>query len=206
VPGKADVPKESATKAAPALPSAQPAAVSASAGGGAPAARAVAQTLERGPFDYFAEHCARCHGLYGRNYGPSFGANLDLAHLRQMVRMMAEGPGAAPLSGAPFEAQVAWHEALAKKQPFIALLTLEPLVTGEASPGSKVSLEVEGEAASPVAGADPIGPDAHAWSLDAGQSARVRAALAAGKPVRLVATLGGATARLDPTERAYTKP
>jgi hypothetical protein len=93
------------------------------------------------PIEYFNLNCARCHGEDGSAYGEGFGAGYDEEGLRQIVREMCEGPGAAPIHGEEFEAQVALHQALAQGLPFAVITTFLPgHVIGECLPGTEVNL------------------------------------------------------------------
>lgn len=89
--------------------------------------------LSGGPVSYFEDHCARCHGDHGSNYDPQALKKLTEAQLRKYVRDMSMGPGNGPLEGLDLEAQVAYHRALIRKQPFVAVVSLEGgKVKGEA--------------------------------------------------------------------------
>jgi hypothetical protein len=94
-----------------------------------------------GPISYFEDHCANCHGSMGSNYGDKFGEGLSDARLSQVVKEMCDGPGNAPLDGEELKAEIAFHRALAKKQPFVSLTSVEAgKLTGEAPVGSNVVL------------------------------------------------------------------
>lgn len=72
------------------------------------------------PIRYFEDHCARCHGSFGSFYGEEFGKELSDEKLQEAVKMMAEGPAGAPIQGESLSAQVAFHRALIRKEPFVA--------------------------------------------------------------------------------------
>lgn len=75
-----------------------------------------------GPVSYFEKNCARCHGPHGYNYDPQALAKLTDAKLRQFVKDMSFGAGAAPLKGPDLDAQVAYHRSLIANKPFVAIL------------------------------------------------------------------------------------
>jgi len=97
------------------------------------------------PLDYFQNQCARCHGDYGAAYGKEFGKNLDDKQLEGFVRDMAEGPAQAPLGDADLVVETGFQRALRDGQPFgVVVAWKNGVLSGEATPGSKVSLSVEG--------------------------------------------------------------
>ena len=100
------------------------------------------KTLEMGPFTYFDQNCARCHGPMGSFYGENFGANLTDEQLRRVVKEMADGPGNAPIDGLALEAQIGFHRALVKKEPFIVVLEKHGSdLSGEITPGSQLETD-----------------------------------------------------------------
>lgn len=76
--------------------------------------------LSAPPIRYFEDHCARCHGSFGSFFGEEFGKELSDEKLQEAVKRMAEGPAGAPLQGESLSAQVAFHRALIRKEPFVA--------------------------------------------------------------------------------------
>jgi hypothetical protein len=105
--------------------------------------KSTTKTLETAPISYFDQNCARCHGPMGSFYGDNFGANLTDAQLKRVVKEMADGPGNAPVDGLDLDAQIAFHRALVKKEPFIAVLEKSGNeLRGEVSPGSQVELDM----------------------------------------------------------------
>lgn len=101
------------------------------------------QPLHFGPISYFEQNCANCHGSLGSNYGDTFGVGRTDAQLFKSVEEMCEGPGNAPLKGEELEAEVAFHRALARKQPFVSWTSAENSnLSGEATPGSQLSVTV----------------------------------------------------------------
>lgn len=95
--------------------------------------------LNFGPISYFEQNCARCHGPLGSNFGAKFAANLDNERLFVVVNQMAKGPGNAPLADLALEAEVAFHRALAKKEPFISWAgTASGKLVGEVTPDSQL--------------------------------------------------------------------
>ena len=78
--------------------------------------------LTTGPVSYFATHCARCHGPNGSYYDSQSLGKLTDARLRQFVKDMSEGAGNAPIKGADLDAQVAYHRAMIRNKPFVAIV------------------------------------------------------------------------------------
>lgn len=96
--------------------------------------------------DYFQTNCARCHGDYGAAYGLEFGKNLTDRQLQDFVRDMAEGPAQAPLSDADLAVVTDFHRALRDGRPFGGVVAWKGgVLSGEALPGSTVSLELPGQ-------------------------------------------------------------
>lgn len=95
------------------------------------------------PLDYFDQHCARCHGTNGANYGDEFGKDLTDAELVDFVDSMAAGPGEAPLEGENLKALTAFHRSLADGNPFLILTQISGhILQGETMQDAKVSLAV----------------------------------------------------------------
>lgn len=118
------------------------------------------KTTAFAPLDYFNNKCARCHGNYGSFYGKDFGKGKTDAQLAQVVQEMCDGPAQAHLETRDLEVLVAWHKSLRDSKPFVASVNFgNSVLSGEASPGSSVTLEITtGErAAAPLNG--------HKWSV-----------------------------------------
>lgn len=147
------------------------------------------QTTNFAPLDYFNDNCARCHGNYGSFYGKDFGKGKTDEQLAQVVKDMCDGPAQAPIAPHELEVLVAWHRALRDSKPFVASVHFDnSVLTGEATPGSSVSLETTTGEQSTV----PL--NGHKWSAglpEGVQLARIR-----------VETNGQAT-ELDPRTTPY---
>ncbi|MES2463025.1 MAG: cytochrome c [Armatimonadota bacterium] len=96
--------------------------------------------LARGPIATYDEACARCHGPNGSFYGPTLGKGKTDAQLRQVIQEMAEGPSQLPpLPAAELEAQTAYHRALIKAEPFLAVtVRTAARLEGETTAGATV--------------------------------------------------------------------
>lgn len=104
------------------------------------------------PVSTFEASCANCHGPQGSFFGDEFGELPD-AQLHDAVQDMMEGPAFLKPSDADLRAMVAYHRALAAKEPFLCVTTLHlsgegrPTgLEGEAAPGATVSLAGAGVA------------------------------------------------------------
>ena len=73
------------------------------------------------PVRTFEEACARCHGPRGSFYGQEF-ARLRDPELTEYVDEMMRGPGMLHPTADDVLAMTAYHRALARKEPFIAVL------------------------------------------------------------------------------------
>jgi hypothetical protein len=95
------------------------------------------------PLDYFSAKCARCHGPNGSFYGAKFGKGLkDDAALKDIVKAMCDGPGGAPLEEHDLEILTDFHRALRDGKPYLVAVELKDgVLSGEASPGAKITLE-----------------------------------------------------------------
>lgn len=78
---------------------------------------------------YYEAHCASCHGPQGAFYEPDWGDRTTEESLREMTLLMTIDPGRNPLEdGSPeFEALVAYHRAMIKRQPFGSLISQSDL-------------------------------------------------------------------------------
>lgn len=100
----------------------------------------------RGPMAVYDQACVRCHGPEGSFYGPEFGKGLGDAALRRAVADMADGKGDVRLSPAELEAQTAYHRAIIRHEPFVAITLRTPdRLAGEATEGASVSVWVDGK-------------------------------------------------------------
>ncbi len=116
------------------------------------------------PVSTFEASCANCHGPQGSFFGDEF-AHLADAQLGTAVKDMMEGPAFLKPSDADLLAMVAYHRALAAKEPFICVTAFHPpakeqpgWLKGQATPGAEVSV-MGGEVASVVAS------ETGAWQL-----------------------------------------
>lgn len=101
------------------------------------------------PLGYFQDRCARCHGDYGNAYGDTFGAKLSDQQMFDVVKAMAEGPAQAPLADTELQLETGFHLALRDKKPFlVATSWADGTLSGEAMPGSTVTLIRNGQAES----------------------------------------------------------
>lgn len=122
------------------------------------------------PLDYFQNQCARCHGDYGSAYGSEFGRNITDQQLRDFVRDMAEGPAQAPLGDADLAVETGFHRALRDGRPFAVVVAWKDgVLSGEAMPGSKITLELGGKALD-------VPLDGNAWKIAAPAGASWQAA------------------------------
>jgi hypothetical protein len=98
--------------------------------------------VQTAPIQYFETNCSRCHGSYGRFFGDEFGKDLSDKQLRETITDMAAGPAKAPLQGEALDAQVAFHRALIRKEPFLVWTgASKTALWGEVTPGSKVQVK-----------------------------------------------------------------
>ncbi len=103
--------------------------------------------LAHGPIATYDTACARCHGPNGSFYGPTLGKGKTDAQLRQVIKEMAEGPSQLPpLPAVELEAQTAYHRALIKGEPFVALtLRTKTRIEGEVTSGSTITVTQSGK-------------------------------------------------------------
>jgi hypothetical protein len=146
--------------------------------------------LAHGPIATYDAACARCHGPNGSFYGPALGKGKTDAQLRQVIQEMAEGPSQLPpLPQRELDAQTAYHRALIKAEPFLAVTVRTPnKIEGEATSGAAVTVTTGGKTtAAKVEGSH--------WS----------AYLAAGNTAPLVsARLGKIVTTLDTARAAFS--
>ncbi|RYX85014.1 cytochrome c [bacterium] len=150
---------------------------------------AAPQTTNFASLDYFNEKCARCHGNYGSFYGPNFAKGKTDEQLAQVVKEMCDGPAQAPISPHDLEILVAWHRALRDGKPFVAAVNFDTgVLSGEASPGSTVSLETTtGEQAN-------VPLNGHKWSAGIPEGVQL---------ARIRVQSYGQTTELDPKTAPY---
>lgn len=93
--------------------------------------------------DYFQQHCAGCHGAYGKYYLPRLSDRHPGAQLRAILKEMADGPAQAPLEDAQLGQLVKYHQSLIAGQPYMAITGREgTIIHGEVSPGNQVIIEI----------------------------------------------------------------
>lgn len=104
-----------------------------------------------GPIAYYVANCARCHGDIAEPYlgldQPKRGQDMVEA-----IEEMAAGPAQAPLEPDALRQQVALHNAIFDKKPFVWIdPTRRDAVAGEVLPGTTLSFEgPDGTSAPPV--------------------------------------------------------
>lgn len=105
--------------------------------------------LVHGPIATYDAACARCHGPKGSFYGPDLGKGKTDTQLRQVIREMAEGPSQLPtLPSVELDAQTAYHRALIKGEPFLAVTFRgETRLEGEVTSGATVTVATGGKTA-----------------------------------------------------------
>ena len=107
------------------------------------------EKLTVGPVSYFEAHCSRCHGPNGSFYDLQQLSKLSDAKLRKFVVDMAMGAGNAPLRGSDIDAQVAYHRAMIRNKPFLAVTSISGgFVKGEAYGADKIFVLRSGASAS----------------------------------------------------------
>ncbi len=141
----------------------------------------------RGPVAVYDIACLRCHGPEGINYGPTFGKTLADSALRQAVVDMKDGKGNIELTDVEIDAQTAYHRAIIRQEPFVAITLASPdRIAGECSEDAVLSVLVDGK---PV----PVRRKGYRWDCTA-----------RGKARQVVATLRGRTTRLDPDREPFS--
>ena len=103
--------------------------------------------LKHGPLDYFQRHCSRCHGVDGGAYEDGFTKDKTPSELRDTILQMSEGQGGSPLTdSAELAAQVAYHFAMDRKDPFIDWTGQDGSeLTGEVTPDTSLTALVKGQ-------------------------------------------------------------
>ena len=147
------------------------------------------QTTKFAPLDYFNDKCARCHGSYGSFYGADFAKGKTDAQLADVVKEMCEGPAQAPIAAPDMEVLVAWHRALRDGKPFVTSVEFNnSVLSGEASPGSTVTLETSTGEKTPA----PL--NGHKWSAGLPEGVQL---------ARIRVEQNGQTTELDPRSAAF---
>lgn len=151
--------------------------------------------IDFAPIDYFDRNCARCHGNYGTNYGPTL-AMLPDAKLKQVIDEMASGPGQAPLDELQLERETAYHRSLRDGKPFVAVTKINEqpdglMLSGEVTPDTKLSIQ---------AGADQSTLailDRHTWRANLPAKTDLQT-------VRITAEKSGATSVVNLSESMFS--
>lgn len=99
---------------------------------------AAAEALAFAPVAYYMQNCQHCHGPGASKHLKEL-QRLSDDDLRDTVLRMSEGFGNAPISGAQLHAVVAFHRAVIREEPFLAVTGIEGgVVRGEASGAEKL--------------------------------------------------------------------
>jgi hypothetical protein len=103
------------------------------------------KVLSRGPVAVYEQACARCHGPNGSFYGPDLGKGKTDPQLYKAVQDMADNQGQIELSPVEVEAQTAYHRAIIKREPFLAITgRTKTELRGEVTARSSVTVTVAG--------------------------------------------------------------
>lgn len=142
----------------------------------------------RGPLAVYDRACLRCHGPEGVNYGPTFGKTLTDKALRQAVVDMKDGKGDIALTEDEIAAQTAYHRAIIRREPFVAVtLATASRLAGECSEDAKIAVTVDGKSV-------PVRRTGYVWD----------APTPAGERREVIATMGRHVVRLDPAKARWT--
>lgn len=143
-----------------------------------------------GPIAVYEKACARCHGPNGSFYGPELGKGKTDAQLKRAVQGMADNQGQIELTPDEVEEQTAYHRAIIKNEPFIAITSqTKTELVGETMAKARITVTVAGK---PM----PVTRKGFAW----------QAKLEGEGPVLVRATLGKAETRLDPAKARHSHP
>ena len=143
-----------------------------------------------GPIAVYEKACARCHGPNGSFYGPELGKGKTDAQLKKAVQDMADNQGQIELTPDEVEEQTAYHRAIIKKEPFIAITAQSKTeLKGETMTKALITVTVAGKPMK-VTRKDFI------W----------QAKLEGEGLVLVRATLGKAETRLDPAKAHHSHP
>lgn len=152
-----------------------------------PVPRAV-PVLPRGPITVYDHSCAGCHGPNGSFYGPDLGKGKTDAQLYKAVQDMADNQGQVELTPVEVEAQTAYHRAIIKGEPFLAVTErTKKLLRGEVTKGATVSVTILGKPQKVVV-------EGFTW----------RATLVDDGAILIVARRKNAEVRLDPDKFAHS--
>lgn len=153
--------------------------------------RGAAPPLSVGPISFFQISCARCHGYMGSMYAETM-ARADAATRRTDVDRMVKGPAQTTLGAAELESLVAFHNALATNEPFVAVIRVtNNSIEIEATPGSLVRIE------SSLGTFDATASGEWNWTATVPRS---------WTDASVVATLNGITVRCAPAPGANSHP
>lgn len=146
------------------------------------------EPLKLGPRAYFVDHCQRCHGVDGFNYPAGFAKDEGPEKLRADIIRMANGAGNAPLKEKQdVDVQVAYHELMSERRPFIAWTKRDGLtLKGEVSDGATLISNL---------GKVEVNDDSE-WSLTLTSEADL-------PKLKLTATLEKKEVSLEPAKAAY---
>ena len=148
------------------------------------------QPLPRGPIAVYEQACARCHGPNGSFYGPDLGLGKTDAQLYKAVQAMADNQGQIELTPIELEAQTAYHRAIIKREPFLAITQrTKSMVRGEVTKGSTVTVTVAGKP-------QKVRVEGVVWS----------ATLEGEGPVMVTAKRKNAQTQLDPAKATHSHP
>lgn len=104
------------------------------------------KVLVRGPIALYEKACANCHGPNGSFYGPDLGKGKTDSQLYKAIQDMADNQGQIELSPVEVEAVTAYHRAIIKREPFLAVTErTAATLCGEATKGSAVQVTVAGK-------------------------------------------------------------
>ncbi len=112
------------------------------------AAKKESAPLDFAAISYYNDHCARCHGPDGVNYDLKHLAQSSDEKLSQVIELMAENQGQAPLEARQIAAQMAYHRSFMDGQPFVILSRAKTengqlQLSGEVTPESQVQICLE---------------------------------------------------------------
>lgn len=146
--------------------------------------------LLRGPIAVYEQACARCHGPNGSFYGSDLGLGKTDAQLYKAVQAMADNQGQIELTSTELEAQTAYHRAIIKREPFLAITgRTKSTLCGEVTKGSTVAVTVAGKP-------QKVRVEGFVWS----------ATLEGEGPVLVTAKRKNAQTQLDPAKAAHSHP
>jgi hypothetical protein len=145
--------------------------------------------LARGPIALYDRACANCHGPNGSFYGPELGQGKTDAQLYKAVQDMADNQGQIELAPVEVEAITAYHRAIIKHEPFLAVTRrTKSELKGEVTKGSLVTVTVAGKP-------QKVTLVGTLWS----------AALEGGGAVVITARRKNAQVQLDPDQAAHSQ-